>query len=142
MPFLSSTDGKVASKLIAGEFRDKKGPVPTQSDLLVLWGSGIAGGSEAFQIPEDYNSMLYLIKGSGSVKGYGLVEAEHLAIFDEAGDMVELSLNADSQFLLLCGKPLNEKVTQSGPFVMNTQTEVLEAMRDYQMGKMGVLVEE
>ena len=142
MPKLASTDGKVSSKLIAGDYGGQKGPVPTQSDLLVLWGSGTAGGSETFQIPEAYNSMLYLIRGGATLKGYGLLEAEHLAIFEEAGSTVELSLNADAQFLLLCGKPLNEKVTQSGPFVMNTQTEVLEAMRDYQMGKMGVLVEE
>jgi quercetin 2,3-dioxygenase len=44
--------------------------------------------------------------------------------------------------LLLSGEPLNENVVSHGPFVMNTQTEILEAMRDYQMGKMGVLIEE
>jgi len=142
MPLLSSTDGLVKSKLIAGAYKEQQGPVPTQSDLLVLWGQGQTGGMEQFQIPSGYNSMLYLIKGSGSIGGYGLLEAEHLAIFDQAEGEVSLNFTQESQFLLLAGRPLNEKVTQSGPFVMNTQTEVLEAMRDYQMGKMGVLVEE
>jgi redox-sensitive bicupin YhaK (pirin superfamily) len=42
----------------------------------------------------------------------------------------------------MSGKPLNEKVVSHGPFVMNSQTEILEAMRDYQMGKMGILIED
>lgn len=142
LPKITSDDAKVVSKLIAGTYRDAQGPVPTQSDLLMLWGQGTVGGGERFEIPEGYNSMLYLIKGRISLKGYGLVEAEHLVVFDHANGGVELTLNEDAQFLLLCGRPLNEKVAQSGPFVMNTQTEVLEAMRDYQMGKMGILVEE
>jgi hypothetical protein len=42
----------------------------------------------------------------------------------------------------MTGKPLDEKVASYGPFVMNSQTEIMEAMRDYQMGKMGVLIED
>ncbi|MFT5167159.1 MAG: redox-sensitive bicupin YhaK (pirin superfamily) [Saprospiraceae bacterium] len=42
--------------------------------------------------------------------------------------------------LFLSGNPISEKVTQYGPFVMNSQTEVMEAMRDYQMEKMGILI--
>jgi redox-sensitive bicupin YhaK (pirin superfamily) len=41
----------------------------------------------------------------------------------------------------MTGKPLDEKVVSYGPFVMNSQTQIMEAMRDYQMGKMGVLIE-
>ena len=52
------------------------------------------------------------------------------------------SSTSSNKVLIMMGKPTEEKVTQHGPFVMNTQTEVLEAMRDYQMGKMGFLVEE
>ncbi|MCF6342525.1 MAG: hypothetical protein L3J31_06950 [Bacteroidales bacterium] len=44
--------------------------------------------------------------------------------------------------ILLAGEPIKEEVTAYGPFVMNTQSEIMEAMRDYQMGKMGVLIEE
>lgn len=45
-------------------------------------------------------------------------------------------------FLVLAGMPLNEKVAQQGPYVMNSETEIPHAMRDYQLGKMGVLIEE
>ncbi|MCI0442922.1 hypothetical protein L0152_06850, partial [bacterium] len=47
----------------------------------------------------------------------------------------------DTRALLLSGEPLNEKLAKHGPFVMNTETQILEAMRDYQLGKMGVLIE-
>ena len=47
-----------------------------------------------------------------------------------------------AECLYLQGEPIAEPMAKYGPFVMNTQTEVMQAMRDYQMGKMGVLIEE
>ena len=86
--------------------------------------------------------MLYLIKGEMTLKGYGFIEAENLAVFDHAGDSIDMTFKEEGQFILLCGKPIDEVVTQSGPYVMNTQTEILEAIRDYQMGKFGILIED
>ncbi|MDC1370960.1 pirin family protein, partial [Flavobacteriales bacterium] len=48
----------------------------------------------------------------------------------------------NTRFMLLSGEPIGEKIESYGPFVMNTQTEVMQALRDAQMGKMGVLIEE
>ena len=60
-----------------------------------------------------------------------------------AGDSVELAAPAgntrDTQVLLLGGVPLNEPVVQHGPFVMNTEAEIVTAIRDYQSGSMGVI---
>ena len=142
MPVLISEDKKIKTKLIAGNYKQKRGKVIPKSDLLVLWGNGQEGGFENYIIPQDFNCMLYLIKGSLNIKGFGLVEAEQLIVFGLSGNSIEISLKQDSQFLILSGKPLDEKVTQHGPYVMNTQTEILEAMRDYQMGKMGILIED
>ena len=142
MPVLISEDKKIKTKLIAGKYKEQRGKVIPKSDLLVLWGNGQEGGFENYIIPQDFNCMLYLIKGSLNIKGFGLVEAEQLIVFGLSGDSIEIRLKQDSQFLILSGKPLDEKVTQHGPYVMNTQTEILEAMRDYQMGKMGILIED
>lgn len=142
IPVLISEDKKIKTKLIAGNYKQKRGKVIPKSDLLVLWGNGQEGGFENYIIPQDFNCMLYLIKGSLNIKGFGLVEAEQLIVFGLSGDSIEIRLKQDSQFLILSGKPLDEKVTQHGPYVMNTQTEILEAMRDYQMGKMGILIED
>ncbi|MCB0755825.1 MAG: pirin family protein, partial [Flavobacteriales bacterium] len=48
----------------------------------------------------------------------------------------------DTRAILLAGEPINEPLATYGPFVMNNQTQIMEALRDYQMGKMGVLIEE
>jgi redox-sensitive bicupin YhaK (pirin superfamily) len=142
MPVFISEDEKIKTKLIAGNYKQQRGKVISKSELLVLWGNGQEGGFENYLIPQDFNCMLYIIKGSLNIKGYGLVEAEQLLVYGLSGDSIEISLKQDSQFLILSGKPLDEKVTQHGPYVMNTQTEVLEAMRDYKMGKMGILIED
>jgi len=70
------------------------------------------------------------------------VEAENLAVFDNNASSLGIFAEKGAQFLLLDGMPIGEKVVQQGPFVMNTTTEILEAMRDYQMGKMGILIED
>jgi len=142
MTRFSSEDQKINNKLIAGNYGEISGKVVPQSELLVIWGHGEQGGTQQLTIPKGFSSMLYLIKGEITLKGYGLIEGENLAIFDHEGDVIDMSFKEDGQFILLCGKAIDEVVTQSGPYVMNTQTEILEAMRDYQMGKFGILIEE
>lgn len=137
-----SEDNKVSSKLIAGDYEAFKGKITPQSELLIIWSEGEKGGTQKLTIPKGYSSMLYLIKGDINIKGYGLVEKEHLAVFDNEEGNLEITFKEKGQFLLLCGQPIDEKITQSGPYVMNSQTEILEAIRDYQMGKMGILIEE
>ncbi len=137
-----SEDKKVKTKIITGEFKGTKSDIPTESKIQILWGNAKKEGVETYQIPEGFNSMLYIIKGTLRITGYGFVDAENLVVFEEEGNFITINSIEDSQFLILSGKPLNEKVSQSGPFVMNNQTQILEAMRDYQIGKMGVLIEE
>ena len=142
MTRFSSTDQKITNKLIAGNYGERSGKVVPQSELMVIWGEGKQSGTQKLTIPKGFSSMLYLIKGEMTLKGYGLIEGENLALFEHSGDSIEMTFKQDGQFILLCGKPIDEEVTQSGPYVMNTQTEILEAIRDYQMGKFGILIEE
>ena len=131
-----SEDLKVSTKLIVGSYNDIIGKIPTQSNLMILWSEGSIHGKTSFEIPANFNAMIYLIKGQISVAGYGVVDSEHLIEFAPEGDLIELTISKDNtEFLVLCGEPLNEKLAQHGPYVMNDQTQILEAMRDYQMGK-------
>ncbi|WP_255362714.1 pirin-like C-terminal cupin domain-containing protein [Tenacibaculum sp. MAR_2009_124] len=59
--------------------------------------------------------------------------------FHQDGDQIELEGRGESRLLILSGVPLKEKVASWGPYVMNSQTEIMEALRDYQQGKMGYL---
>jgi redox-sensitive bicupin YhaK (pirin superfamily) len=115
-----------------------------ESPLLIYWIVGLAKGHHTYNLPKDFNACLYVIKGSIILKGFGLVDSEHLVVFEANTDTdtIEIDFKTDGELLILSGLPLNEKVVQSGPYVMNSETEILEAMRDYQMGKMGILIEE
>jgi len=70
-----------------------------------------------------------------------VIDAQTPAVLEEGVPHLAVEAKTQNQFLLLAGEPIHEKVTQYGPYVMNTQTEIMEALRDYQMGKMGILIE-
>ena len=142
IPVFISEDKQFKNKVIAGQYGQLKGKISTQSDLLILWSYADAKASQILTLPESYNSMLYVLRGELRVAGFGRVLAESLVVFDNASTDIEISTDSGSQYLLMAGAPIDESIVHQGPFVMNTTTEILEAMRDYQMGKMGFLVEE
>ena len=94
-------------------------------------------------MPKEYNAMIYQLDGSLNVsETRKKTKAKDLIWFNNDADLIFVEANKDTRAILLAGMPINEKITTHGPFVMNTQTEIMEALRDYQMGKMGVLIEE
>ncbi|MDE3740599.1 pirin family protein [Maribacter polysaccharolyticus] len=142
IPKFFSEDKQIVSKVVAGSYGDQNGKIRTESELLILWSIAKGPGMETFSLPHGYNAMLYTVHGELNIKGYGKMEKECLAIFENDGEQLSITTSGKAEFLILCGLPLNEKVVQQGPFVMNSETQILEAMRDYQMGKMGVLIED
>ncbi|MCW5910378.1 MAG: pirin family protein [Cyclobacteriaceae bacterium] len=141
-PAVKSEDGLVTVNVFSGEVLGAKGPVPAQVEVnsatLVLQ----KGGTISIPLPGHHNALLYLLDGKLNVDGFGMVEGLHLVHFKNDGEGIVLTALEDTRALLLSGKPLDEEVVSYGPFVMNTQTQIMEAMRDYQVGKMGVLIEE
>lgn len=142
IPVFTSADQLVKSKVITGIHNNIEGRITAETDLLIIWSDALANGKEQFSIPKGFHSMIYLIEGELMLTNYGLIEKQTLAVLETDGDTLEITVKKDSSFLILAGAPINEKLIQQGPFVMNTETEILEAMRDYQMGKMGILIEE
>jgi redox-sensitive bicupin YhaK (pirin superfamily) len=142
VPSITSDDGKVKVNIFSGEVLNGKGPVPSQTVVNAATLEFKKDGKISIPIPADHNALVYLLDGKLNVEGFGLVEELHLVHFMNDGDGISMQALADTRVLLLSGLPLNEEVVSHGPFVMNTQTQIMEAMRDYQMGKMGVLIEE
>jgi redox-sensitive bicupin YhaK (pirin superfamily) len=140
MPVVADLVGDV--RLVCGTFASKTGPVKGQFPLSVLMGELAQGDELPIEKLESHNAILYLLDGGGTLNGYGLVEGKTLYQFVEEAVSASFRATQNTRFIYLSAQPLNEKVTHYGPFVMTTQTEILEAMRDYQMGKMGFLVEE
>jgi redox-sensitive bicupin YhaK (pirin superfamily) len=141
-PEVQSEDGKVITRIFSGEVLGKKGPISSHTEVNAATIELKKGGKVSIPLPANHNVVLYLLDGKLNVEGYGLAEGLHAVLFKQDGEGVAIEALEDTRVLLLSGKPLNEEMVHHGPFVMNTQTQILEAMRDYQMGKMGVLIEE
>jgi len=131
---------KYKLQIVAGEYKGIKGPAKTFSPMLLMRGEIEGDGLLEFEVPNQFNTLMYLLDGELVVNGK-TAKKKDLIWFDSDGDTIAVSANEHTRFILLSGEPIGEKVTSYGPFVMNTQTEIMEAMRDAQMGKMGVLIE-
>jgi redox-sensitive bicupin YhaK (pirin superfamily) len=141
-PRFVSEDGLATVSIVAGEVLGIKGPVPSKSPVNAATLELKKGAHIAIPVPTNYNAFIYLLDGKLHIGGDGLTEALHAVVFDNDGEGITVEALEDTRILLMSGEPLNEKVVSHGPFVMNTETEILEAMRDYQKGKMGVLIED
>lgn len=124
-------------RVVAGELAGAKGPAPTHVDLVVAVLHLEAGAVFEAALPSGHEAFLYLLDGKvEGIAGPGLIR------FSPDGDGVSARAEEPTRALLLASEPLDEPVATYGPFVMNDQTQIMQAIRDYQMGKMGVLVDE
>ncbi len=127
-------DGGVSAKIIAGELAGVTGPVsgvatdPRYFDVRIP-----AGGTVSLPIPEGHNAFVYVYEGTVTVGGDD-VGRGHIALLDD-GDAVSVAASEDAKLLLIAGRPLNEPVARYGPFVMNTDDEIRQAVMDYQSGR-------
>ncbi len=127
--------------VVAGNFHDVKGPIKTESPLLILRFDLMASDQFDLEIPKDYNALLYTLDGSIKVNDRDS-GPKSLLIFDQGPGSVKIDVIENTRAILLAGLPLSEPVSSYGPFVMNDQSGILHAMKDYQTGKMGVLIED
>jgi redox-sensitive bicupin YhaK (pirin superfamily) len=141
-PYYRSEDGQVKINIIAGELENIKGPIKPLSSINTLTAEFKQGGKYFFVIPSSHNVFIYLLDGKLKINDAIEVQGKYAAVFGTDGDGFEIEALEDTRFFIGSGEPLNEPVATHGPFVMNNQTEILQAFRDYQIGKMGVLIEE
>lgn len=140
-PMLPSVDGKVDTYVVAGQLHKTKGKIDPYSDVLILRLDMREGGEVTLPIPENYNAFIYQLDGELVVNADKTTGAKSLVWFNNDGKSIKLKANKDSRLIMLSGKPIAEPVATYGPFVMNDNTEIMQAINDYQEGKMGVLNE-
>ena len=129
--------------IIAGSFKGIEAGIQTAHEVAVFSIEMQKGTELSFDIPLDENGVMYQLDGGISVQNKNTSYAKTLYEFGAgSSETVTINCSDTARILVLHGKPLNEKVAQYGPFVMNNQTEVMQAIRDAQMGKMGVLIED
>ncbi|WP_397445890.1 pirin family protein [Polaribacter sp. R77954] len=141
IPKVFSEDKKVQLNIVAGNQKNVTGNIKTQTSVNVFTANADENGELEIEIPESHQSLIYLLDGEILVNETQILKKgeNQMIVFNQDGNTIKFEVKKASALLILSGEPIQEKVTQYGPYVMNTQTEILEAMRDYQQGKMGYL---
>jgi quercetin 2,3-dioxygenase len=138
IPSVSLPDDQGSVRVIAGQFNGTAGPAHTFTPVDV-WDMRIDSEQQiCLPLPDGYTTILVVLKGSMHF-GSDSIGSGEAGIFDRAGDHICVEKAKNVTALLLCGKPIDEPIVGSGPFVMNTGEEIRQAMVDYQSGKMGTV---
>ncbi|TMQ25963.1 MAG: pirin family protein [Nitrospirae bacterium] len=139
IPVVQLKGGTGSLRVIAGSVGGAKGPAKTFTPIELYDLRLRAGHSMPLQIPNGYNAGLLILSGQVSVEGSHRLSEAELAVFVSTGGPVKIIAEEDATILVMAGEAIDEPVARYGPFVMNTKTELVQAVNDYQAGKMGHL---
>ena len=141
---LSSPDGGTLIRVIAGDVAGHAGPGSTYSPMTLVHATLSPGARLSLPWRADYNALVYVMNGDGTFGSDGRpVGTGQLAVLGPgdtitvAADRHQESRSPTMDLLILGGRPIHESVAWLGPFVMNTREEVLQAVADYQAGRLG-----
>jgi redox-sensitive bicupin YhaK (pirin superfamily) len=144
---LSSGDGGSLVRVIAGALAGHAGPGVTHTPITYLHATVVPGARLTLPWPEDFNALVYVLSGRGFAGPEKRpVDEGQLAIFGSGSALTVTA--ADSQpaasrtgweILVLGGLPIRESVARYGPFVMNTKAEIVQAIEDFQAGRLGTI---
>lgn len=138
IPAVTLPDNAGAVRVIAGVYEGRTGPARTFSPLNV-WDLRLKAGKAAeFKLPDGWTTALVVLEGKVRVNGEAAAAAQ-LVTLDRTGETVAVAAETDAKVLLLAGEPLNEPVIGYGPFVMNSQQEIVQAIQDFNSGRFGRL---
>jgi hypothetical protein len=143
---LTTADGGALVRLIAGDVAGHRGPGSTYTPMAMLHATVSPGATLRLPWRTDFNALVYVLSGAGTVGAEARpVRTGQLAVFGP-GDTITVSgaIRQESRHpaldvVVLGGAPIREPIAWSGPFVMNTREEILQAFEDYQAGRLGTI---
>jgi quercetin 2,3-dioxygenase len=124
--------------VVAGEYKGVKGIANTFSPIHIYDIHLNPEGQVNFSLPANYNSGILVIDGAITINGQQAPENHYIQLKNEAGE-IQITASKKTILLVLSGEPLNEPYVSYGPFVMNTEAEIHQAIEDYNQGKFGFL---
>ncbi|MDZ3836773.1 MAG: pirin family protein [Rhodospirillales bacterium] len=139
IPVVDLSNGAGTLRVIAGGFDGVAGPARTFTPIQV-WDASLAAGAEvSLDLPEGHTAMLVLLSGHVTANGtQGASEAE-VVLLGREGTRAELHADGETKLLVLSGEPIDEPIVGYGPFVMNSEAEIRQAIDDYNSGRFGRL---
>ena len=123
-------------KTIAGKFENAEGPIKGHNVEPIYFDVELNKDKYFnFSLPTTHNSLIYLVNGEIKIgdKDHKKVDGSNLILLSK-GEKLKVKAITNAKFLLISGKPINEKIARGGPFVMNTKSEILEAVNDFHNG--------
>ena len=139
IPSVDLPHGAGRVRVIAGAFGGHAGPARTFTPIDV-WDMRLnAGATAELAATPGHTLALVVLRGTVLVNEHEVVREGQLLHFDRSGDQVRLEANSDATLLWLAGEPIDEPVAGYGPFVMNTQAEIAQALTDLRSGRFGRL---
>ncbi len=136
-PRVKLENGK--AKIYAGEFEGVSGPGISYTPINLFEFNVQKDFGHKFELDEGSNTLILLLEGELNL-GDKSFDDHSLAILSRAGTSFELKAKEDSRFIIFNGQPIDEPIVAHGPFVMNSKEEIIQAIEDFQNGKMGRLV--
>lgn len=138
IPVKTWDDGKVKGQIISGDWDAVSGPVKPLTDIHLACLSFKADGRVTFSVEKDKTVFLYVVKGEARINGEA-ADMHHVVEFSHEGTTIEIKAVTDALLLFGYATPFHEPFAAYGPFVMNTQQEIMQAYEDYHAGKFGNL---
>lgn len=136
IPSVQLPDDAGSVRVIAGKFDGHRGPAETFTPINI-WDVRMKQGHQAdFRFAEGHTLAMVILHGNVTINGEAVHEAQ-FALLDQSGREASVSASNDATFLVLSGEPIDEPIVGQGPFVMNTQAEIRQAISDYSSGKFG-----
>jgi len=137
IPSVPLGDDAGRGRVIAGEFNGHRGPARTFTPMDV-WDVRLNHGrSTRFGLAEGRTLALVVLRGTVQVNGTQVAREAQMVLFDRAGSDIAIEANTDATLLLLAGEPIDEPIVGYGPFVMNSQAEIAQAVADFNSGRFG-----
>jgi len=141
IPKAVSDDEKVKVTVIAGKAMGVTAAIDTHTPIIYLHYTLAPGGYAEQEIPVDHNALVYVFSGEALLGSNKRKVHEGQMATMSTGDTLQLanteSSSKDAELLILAGKPIGEPLARHGPFVMNTEDEIRQAIADYRDGRMG-----
>ena len=137
IPSVPLADDAGRVRVIAGEFDGRRGPAHTFTPMNV-WDVRLgAGRAIDLPQPDGWTTLLVVLDGTVQVNGEAVLRKAEVATLSVEGSGLHIEANGDAKLLLLSGEPIDEPVVGYGPFVMNSQQEIIQAIADFNSGKFG-----